>query len=106
MAMLERVSFRFYLNINSLISKIICFKNRNSNQYVQAQTITVHKKYVNSVVVVYTLEEYPNGLILTGSNDKTIAIHDIESNKTVAVLEEHDGSGMLMFLFIFKVYFG
>ena len=55
----------------------------------------MHKKYVNSVVVVYTLEEYPNGLILTGSNDKTIAIHDIESNKTVAVLEEHDGSGIV-----------
>ncbi len=56
-----------------------------------AQTITVHKKYVNTVAIVYTVEDYPNGLIITGSNDLTISIHDIESNKFIAQLQEHNG---------------
>ena len=55
--------------------------------------MTEHKKYVNSVVVVYSVEEYPNGLIFTGSNDQTISVHDIESNKHIATLNEHDASG-------------
>jgi len=62
-----------------------------SNQYSLAQTINVHKKYVNAVAVVYTVEGYPNGLIITGSNDLTIAIHDIESNKFITQLQEHNG---------------
>ena len=44
-------------------------------------------------MVAYTVEEYPNGLIITGSNDQTIAFHDIESNKLIAQLKEHDGAG-------------
>lgn len=67
----------------------------SSNQYIQAQTIQAHKKYVNSVVVVYTVEDYPNGLVITGSNDKTIAIHDIESNKVIAQLEAHKEPGKI-----------
>ena len=70
----------------------------DSNHYIQALTINEHKKYVNSVVVVYTLEEYPNGLILTGSNDKTIAMHNIESNEFLGSLDEHAGSGMTLSL--------
>ena len=60
-----------------------------------SQTISVHKKYVNAVAVAYTLEEYPNGIIITGSNDQTIAIHNIESNELIAQLHEHQGAGNL-----------
>jgi WD40 repeat protein len=52
-----------------------------------------HKKYVNCVVVAYTLDGYPNGVVITGSNDQTIAFHDIESNKLLCQLKEHDGAG-------------
>jgi len=51
--------------------------------------------------VVYTLEEYPNGIILTGSNDKTIAIHNIESNEFLGILDEHQGSGSLYKLIVY-----
>ena len=74
---------------------VIHFILRNPNQYIQSQTITSHKKYVNAVTVVYTLPDYPNGIILTGSNDQTISIHDIESNVDIAQLKEHDGAGKI-----------
>lgn len=48
---------------------------------------------MNAVAVVYSLPGYPNGLIVTGSNDQVIAIHDIESNSNIAQLKEHDGAG-------------
>jgi WD40 repeat protein len=47
---------------------------------------------VNAVAVVYSLKEYPNGLIITGSNDQTIGIHDIETNQQLAQLKEHEGA--------------
>lgn len=47
---------------------------------------------MNAVVIVYSLPDYPNGLIVTGSNDQCIAVHDIESNVNVAQLKEHDGA--------------
>lgn len=86
------------LLINKRLSSLSFISNlkniyRTSNQYTQSQTITVHKKYVNAVVVVYTLTEYPNGLIITGSNDQTISVHDIESNADIAQFKEHDGAG-------------
>ena len=48
---------------------------------------------MNAVAVAYSVEEYPNGLIITGSNDQTIAIHNIESNELIAQLHEHAGAG-------------
>ena len=65
----------------------------NLNQYTEARTFNYHKKYVNALAVCYTLPAYPGGLILTGSNDKTISIHNIETNELVSVLHEHDGAG-------------
>ena len=47
---------------------------------------------MNAVAVVYSLKEYPNGLIITGSNDQTIGIHDIETNQQLAQLKEHEGA--------------
>jgi hypothetical protein len=69
-----------------------------------SQTISVHKKYVNAVTVVYTLEEYPNGLIITGSNDQTIAVHNIESNELIAQLHEHQGAGSFSFQTILLLF--
>ncbi len=58
------------------------------------QTISAaHSKFVNTVEVVYTLAEYPSGLIITGSNDQTIAVHNIETNETIAHLREHTANG-------------
>ncbi len=64
----------------------------NLNVYNEARSFTYHKKYVNSLAVVYTLPDYPNGLILTGSNDKTISVYAIETNEMVGLLEEHEGA--------------
>lgn len=57
------------------------------------ETLTTHKKYVNSVTVTYSLPEFPNGLLITGSTDKTISIIDIETGKTLTQLEQHEGAG-------------
>ncbi len=65
----------------------------NSNQYSQSSSISFHKKYVNSVVIVYTLDAFPQGLIVTGSNDQTIAIHCIETSQLITQLKEHEGAG-------------
>ena len=81
-----------FVSVSRDLSAKLWLKNNESNQYANTQTITTHKKYVNSVVVVYSLEEYPNGLIITGSNDQSIAIHDIESNTPIAQLNEHQGA--------------
>ena len=65
----------------------------HNSSYTETKSITYHKKYVNSLAIVYTLKKFPDGLILTGSNDKTISIHCIVSNKLVGVLDEHEGAG-------------
>lgn len=64
----------------------------NFNTYTEARSFTYHKKYVNAIAVVYTLPQFPNGLILTGSNDKTVSIHDIETSELVGLLQEHNGA--------------
>lgn len=47
---------------------------------------------MNAVTVVYTLKEYPSGLIITGSNDQTIGIHDIQSDQQLAQIKAHEGA--------------
>lgn len=64
----------------------------NFSSYTEARSFNYHKKYVNALAVVYTLHDYPNGLILTGSNDKTVSIHCIETSQLVGVLYEHEGA--------------
>jgi WD40 repeat protein len=65
-----------------------------STQYVQSKVFEkIHTKYVNAVAVAYTLSEFPKGLIMTGSNDQTIAIVCLETSEVVAQLKEHDGAG-------------
>ena len=71
------------LNLNSTFS----------NEYHEVQCISAHKKYVNAVAVIFSLKDYPNGLVVTGSNDQTICIHEIDTNELVAQLKDHDGAG-------------
>ena len=66
------------------------------NQYSAVQTISgAHTKFVNTAVVVYTLAEYPEGLVITGSNDQTIAVYSIQDKATIAHLREHQGPGLI-----------
>lgn len=64
----------------------------NLSTYTESRSFTYHKKYVNAIALVYTLPAFPNGLILTGSNDKTVSIHDIQTSELVGLLQEHDGA--------------
>ncbi len=68
---------------------LTCF----SNEYTETHCIRAHKKFVNSLTVVYTVDGFPNGLVITGSNDQTICIFDIESNSIILQLSEHTGAG-------------
>ncbi len=54
-----------------------------------------HKKFVNSVTVTYTVDGFQDGLVITGSNDQTICIFDVQSNSVISQLTEHSGSGKL-----------
>lgn len=47
---------------------------------------------MNAVTVIYTVNEYPDGLIITGSNDQSICIYDIKSNSVIAQVVEHSGA--------------
>lgn len=76
----------------------------NFSTYTEARSYTYHKKYVNALAVVYTLPAYPNGLILTGSNDKTISLHCIETCKLVGILQEHEGAGNIIKNLNFRIY--
>lgn len=64
----------------------------HNRAYTELKSINYHKKYVNSITVVYSLPEFQGGLILTGSNDKTISIHCMVTNKLVGLLDEHNGA--------------
>jgi WD40 repeat protein len=71
--------------------------NPNTNMYNLVQDIQCHTRYVNAVAVVYTLEGYSNGIIVTGSTDSSIAFHDIESNKLLCQITEHSSTVCTLF---------
>ena len=73
-----------------------CIENRS---YCEEQTVNEHTKFVNSVAVIYSIANYPNGLIVTGSNDQTIAINDAQSRQLLCKLKEHEGAGKFIFSF-------
>ena len=47
---------------------------------------------MNAVAVVYSVADYPDGLLFTGSNDQTICIFDLKSNNMISQLTEHTGA--------------
>ena len=59
-----------------------------------AQIQTSHTKPVNVVLVINSLSEYPNGLVVTGSDDHTIGFHGIDPSVAIGYIKEHNGPGI------------
>lgn len=61
-----------------------------NNGYVNSVTYTGHSSYVSSVCWLPPCEEFPDGLVVTGSNDKTIKCYNIEDPFPVKTLIGHE----------------
>ena len=52
-----------------------------------------HTNFVVAVCMMPPSDTYPQGLIVTGSNDKTILAYTLDSPQPVYKLEGHVGTG-------------
>ncbi|CAG8434421.1 1374_t:CDS:10 [Diversispora eburnea] len=65
----------------------------SSNDFTESKTFLGHNEFVNSVAYLPPNAEYPSGLIISGSNDKTINVFDIEaSHEPIRTLIGHTGN--------------
>lgn len=52
-----------------------------------------HSNFISAVCVLPPSDQFPHGLILTGSNDKTILAYDLESPQPKYKLTGHEDTG-------------
>ena len=66
---------------------------RSANSYVKDSTLRGHTNFVSSVCVMPPDDTHPQGLIVTGSNDKSILAYMPGVPDPVFKLEGHTGNG-------------
>ncbi|RHZ47070.1 hypothetical protein Glove_593g5 [Diversispora epigaea] len=65
----------------------------SSNDFGESKTLIGHNEFVNSVAYLPPNAEYPSGLIISGSSDKTINVFDIENaHEPIRTLIGHTGN--------------
>ncbi|XP_076684059.1 phospholipase A2 activator protein [Andrena cerasifolii] len=61
----------------------------NGKDYVHAGTLKGHSNFVSSVCVIPPSKQHPLGLIVTGSNDKTICVYVADQLEPSNVIQAH-----------------
>lgn len=64
-----------------------------------------HSNFISAVCVLPPSDQFPHGLILTGSNDKTILAYDLESPQPRYKLTGHEDTGDDSFVIEFSYSF-
>lgn len=73
------------------LASIIYF--RDSNGYSEGNLMSGHSGFVACVCVIPPNDEYPQGLVATGSNDSMINVYSLELPAPLYKLEGHKGTG-------------
>jgi len=73
----------------------ISIVHRHNTAYTETQTFSGHKSFVTCVCVVPANDLFPQGLIVTGGNDKIILAFTPESSDPVFQLKGHENTGIL-----------
>ncbi|XP_077981055.1 phospholipase A-2-activating protein-like [Glandiceps talaboti] len=63
--------------------------NSDGKSYVQAAVLSGHSNFISCTCVMPPTDDYPQGLIITGSNDKTINAYTPNSPTPVYTLKGH-----------------
>ncbi|XP_013391939.1 phospholipase A-2-activating protein-like [Lingula anatina] len=64
--------------------------NESNCQFTEAHVMSGHSNFISSVTVMPPSDQYPQGLIMTGSNDNSILAFTLESPQPVFKLTGHD----------------
>ncbi|CAH1243636.1 PLAA [Branchiostoma lanceolatum] len=63
--------------------------NSDDNSFMEAHVMTGHSKFISSVCLLPPSDDYPHGMVVTGSNDHSIHIYSLESPEPVYKLTGH-----------------
>ncbi|XP_071118768.1 phospholipase A-2-activating protein-like [Haliotis cracherodii] len=74
------------------VTSRIWVPNEHNPSFTEGHVMSGHSNFVASVCVVPPDDTYPNGLIITGSNDNTILAFTLESPQPVFKLTGHTGT--------------
>lgn len=66
--------------------------NGNSKDYEAVRVLRGHENYVVSVCTVEPSEKYPQGLIVTGSNDNYMCIYATDQEQPIHKIKAHDNA--------------
>lgn len=80
-----------------------CMAYRSDGGFTEVHRMTGHNNFVSCVCVLPPSDSYPNGVIVTGSNDKNIHGYTLESATPVFKLTGHTGTGAE--IYICSIYF-
>lgn len=72
---------------------IYLYFNRSDNGFHEGHVMSGHSNFISSVCYMPPDETYPQGIILTGSNDSTILAFTLNSPAPIYKLEGHTENG-------------
>lgn len=83
-----------YIAILLVLLFTYCIRNFSGNAgYTEAQTFKGHTNYVVSIAILNKSDVLPNGLVVTGGNDKLLCGFLPESPEPVFVETRHTNTG-------------
>lgn len=86
-----------------LICFILCNFSENAG-YTTVQTFVGHSNYVVSVIILNKSNILPNGLIVTGGNDKLLCGFVPESPEPVFIETRHTNTGKKTLIFFLQYF--